>query len=152
MFPALDLVRLSYCFLCLRRMDPGAEEDRVASEAAVREVQVHLSRHLPCLDLSALSCFAVALRGRNMQDSRTRETSLTWGLAMAPAMDRLRRLLSRAETPEDLRRVAVCINAASRIASDGLMEAFARKVSERCGVGGEGGCDLAKPWHTKDTS
>ncbi len=50
---------------------------------------------------------------------------------MAPAMPRLIEFLSAAEGHEELRKVAICINAASRITSDSVMEAFAKKVTER---------------------
>ncbi len=95
-----------------------------------------LRRSIPLSSFFAgMAYFAVALRGRNMQETPTRETSLTWGLAMAPAMPRIARFIAEAESPEDLRKLAICINATCRIASDAIMDAFDKKVAERIDAG-----------------
>ncbi len=125
----VDLRKLAYCFMCLRRLTASSESPVCAR--VLRDVQILLSRSFDSMDLTTLSYFAVGLRDRNMIDSKVRSTSLTWGLALAPAMPAIEKFVEAAETPEDLRQLAICINAASRIASFSIMDKFAAKVMER---------------------
>ena len=56
------------------------------SDPLMQDLQVRVTNSVDGMDLSDLSLFAVAQRGRNMLDSEIRDTSLKWGLALAPTM------------------------------------------------------------------
>ena len=100
------------------------------SDPLMQDLQVRVTNSVDGMDLSDLSLFAVAQRGRNMLDSEIRDTSLKWGLALAPTMPRLKSLMEDASSVNEVRQAAIVLGSASRIASDNIMDMFANRVIE----------------------
>ncbi|TRY73817.1 hypothetical protein TCAL_02579 [Tigriopus californicus] len=112
----------AYTFLALLRL-----EVPMGREMMMR-LQIHLQRHISTMDLDALAYFCVALRGRNSLETRVREASLSWHMALAPTLPYLEKFVESAENAEDIRKIAICVNALSRVVSNEFMDRFCRRI------------------------
>ena len=120
----IDLERLSYVFLCLRKM-------RVLFDEPIMEKMfLKMQRNMNEMNGVALSYFAVALRYHSAVESQFRETTLFPLLALAPALSHVRCLIEDAKTAEDLKSVAIIFGSCSRVVSEDLMLAYNEKLSQ----------------------
>lgn len=113
----------AYTFLALLRLEVPLGQDLIV------RLQIHLQRRISAMDLDALTYLCVALRGRNSLETRVREASLSWHLALAPAIPYLGKFIESAQNAEDIRKIAICVNALSRLVSDDFMNRFCSQVS-----------------------
>jgi len=138
----LDLPMLAYTFLCLRRLmtPPLYHED-------MQKIQIRLARATPHMDLTTLTWYAMALQGNFVKES----FSFRWGLALAPAIQRLSNFIEEAKSAEDFLQVAICINSVRDVISHPLTEKFARRVLQALDQGVFHQKDSTKSNNSPDT-
>jgi len=125
---------LAFLMMALRKFDEPL------SSPVLRDIYIHLQENMDSLDTESLSYMSVGMRPRYNSGYIGDNYRHVWRIGLASALPRLQQLLVTCETPEELRKVAICFYNMAVLISNTMMDQLARKVTEFI----EGG-DLADP-------